>query len=203
MSMSLRTTGFLRPGQVQDMSSKVKEAIEEMIEESYLLGLSEHEIRQDFKRFIDACFAVIQENVKDRAVVSELSESLAHEQTVLIAGRAEGGPGEVPVGDVEEPAEEGRAASSKELSERVARRKRSILRAIAEHDPSLVRLIDAHRFQSDGEEPPRDRAAFRPLRWPASGSIDGALLRDRFLRLGYAATIALIILLVWLGLMQD
>ena len=185
------------------MSSKVKEAIEEMIEESYLLGLSEHEIRQDFKRFIDACFAVIQENVKDRAVVSELSESLAHEQTVLIAGRAEGGPGEGPVGDVEEPAEEGRAASSKELSERVARRKRSILRAIAEHDPSLVRLIDAHRFQSDGEEPPRDRAAFRPLRWPASGSIDGALLRDRFLRLGYAATIALIILLVWLGLMQD
>ena len=31
------------------MSSKVKEAIEEMIEESYLLGLSQHEVRQDFK----------------------------------------------------------------------------------------------------------------------------------------------------------
>jgi hypothetical protein len=46
------------------MSGKVKEAIEEMIEESYLLGLSEQEIRKDFKRFIDACYVVIQENVK-------------------------------------------------------------------------------------------------------------------------------------------
>ena len=72
--------------------SKVKEAIEEMIEESYLLGLSEDEIRQDFKRFIDTCFHVVQENVKDRDVISQLAESLAREQTcILIADREESG----------------------------------------------------------------------------------------------------------------
>lgn len=173
------------------MSSKVKEAIEEMIEESYLLGLSEQEIQQDFKRFIDACSTVIQENVKDRALVSGLVESLAHEQTVPIAGRAEAGSGEVSV-------EEGTA--SREFSERVARRKRQILRAIAEHDPALVRLIDAHRFQGDGEEPRASAALgrrWRPVPWPLDQ------VRDQLLRVGYAATIALILLLIWLGLMQD
>ena len=173
------------------MSSKVKEAIEEMIEESYLLGLSEQEIRQDFKRFIDACFTVIQENVKDRAVVSGLAESLAHEQTVLIAGRAEAGSGEVSV-------EEG--AASREFSEKVARRKRQILRAIAEHDPALVRLIDAHRFQGDGEEP-RSSAALSWRRWAAPWPLDQ--VRDQLLRVGYAGTIVLILLLIWQGLMQD
>ena len=175
------------------MSSKVKEAIEEMIEESYLLGLSEQEIRQDFKRFIDACFAVIQENVKDRAVVSGLAESLEHEQTVLIAGRAEVGSGEISV-------EEG--AASREFSEEVARRKRQILRAIAEHDPALVRLIDAQRFQGDGEEPRRASAVPSRRPRPASWPLDPGQLRDQLLRVGYAATIALILLLIWLGLMQ-
>ena len=32
--------------------ASVKDAIEEMIEESYLLGLSEDEIREDFRRFL-------------------------------------------------------------------------------------------------------------------------------------------------------
>ena len=70
------------------MSSRVKEAIEEMIEESYLLGLSEQEIRKDFKRFIDACYAVIQENVKDRSIVSGLAENLAREQTVILIAQS-------------------------------------------------------------------------------------------------------------------
>ena len=175
------------------MSSKVKEAIEEMIEESYLLGLSEQEIRQDFKRFIDACFTVIQENVKDRAVVSGLAESLAHEQTVPIAGRAEAGSGEVSVDD---------EAVSREFSEEVARRKRQILRVIAEHDPDLVRLIDAQRFQGDGEEPRRASAVLSRRRRPAPRPLDPAQVRDQLLRVGYVATIALILLLIWVGLMQ-
>ena len=33
--------------------ASVKDAIEEMIEESYLLGLSEDEIREDFRRRFD------------------------------------------------------------------------------------------------------------------------------------------------------
>ena len=57
--------------------SRVKEAIEEAIEESYLRGLSDEEIRSDFKRFIDTCFSVLKSNVKDRESISALTEELA------------------------------------------------------------------------------------------------------------------------------
>ena len=195
------------------MSSKVKEAIEEMIEESYLLGLSEQEIRQDFKRFIDACYTVIQKNVKDRSVVSGLAESLAREQTViLIADRAEaGGGGDTGLDEVAETDEEAERQALQEFSEKVARRKRQILRTIAQYDPQLVRLIDAARFQGEGDEPhrpafPRPLAAGRRWRasWPFGGrSVDWSEVRLQLLKLGYATTIALIVLLVWLGFMQN
>ena len=64
--------------------TKVREAIEEIIEESYLLGRSEPEILQDFKRFIDTCYAVIHENIRDREVVSSLAENLEREQAVIL-----------------------------------------------------------------------------------------------------------------------
>ena len=58
--------------------SRVKEAIEEVIEESYLRGLSDEEIRMDFKRFIDTCFSVLQSNVKDQESIGALTLSLIH-----------------------------------------------------------------------------------------------------------------------------
>ena len=195
------------------MSSKVKEAIEEMIEESYLLGLSEHEVRQDFKRFIDTCYAVIQENVKDRQAVSGLAESLAREQTViLIADRAEAERTDV-IQSPDEPAAEPAGAPQEgtdveeapraalEFSEKVARRKRQILRTIAEVDPRLVRLIDEQRFQGEIEEP--SRPVFRRQRsLTVRGRVDWTQVRMHLLKAGYATTVALIILLIWLGFMQ-
>lgn len=210
------------------MSSKVKEAIEEMIEESYLLGLSEQEIRSDFKRFIDACYAVIQENVKDRSVVSELAENLAREQTViLIADRAEASGIDITVGDLEASSADPEAdaqthhAATQEFSEKVARRKRQILRTIAQYDPQLVRLIDAHRFQGEGDEPSRrafpksfrraSRSGSRGSGSRGSGSgglrfgrsrpwqVDWSQVRLQMLKVGYATTIALIVALIWLG----
>lgn len=196
------------------MSSKVKEAIEEMIEESYLLGLSQHEVRQDFKRFIDTCYAVIQENVKDRDAVSGLAESLAREQTViLIADRAETERTEAAdtVEDVIEEAAgqaleavasdetvDDAARAAHEFSEKVARRKRQILRTIAEVDPRLVRLIDGQRFQGEADEP--QRPVFR--RQILGGRVDWSQVRTNLLKVGYATTVALIILLIWLGFMQ-
>ena len=59
--------------------ASVKDAIEEMIEESYLLGLSEDEIREDFRRFNDTCYTVIQANVKNREAISGLAEDLARD----------------------------------------------------------------------------------------------------------------------------
>jgi hypothetical protein len=173
-------------------TSRVKEAIEEMIEESYLLGLSEQEIRQDFKRFIDTCYAVIHGHIRDRGVVSGLAESLAREKTcLLIADRAEG-----MVADLE-MCDDGTIKPPNELfAEKVARRKRQILKAIAQHDPQLVRLIDAQRFQGDVQEPVRPR--FRPP-WRSPRLPDWERLRLHLLRLGYATTVALIVLLLYLG----
>ena len=195
------------------MSSRVKEAIEEMIEESYLLGLSEQEIRKDFKRFIDACYAVIQDNVKDRSIVSGLAENLAREQTViLIADRAEASGADVPASGLDESAEDEDSdevdrnrAATQEFSEKVARRKRQILRTIAKYDPQLVRLIDAHRFQGEGDEPSR-QAFTRPSRrsWRTrTRRVDWSRVRLQLLKVGYATTIVLIIALIWLGFTQS
>ncbi len=196
------------------MSGEVKEAIEEMIEESYLLGLSDREICRDFKRFIDACYAVIQENVKDRSVVSGLAENLAREQTVLlIADRADAPPGadvsledlEKTAADEEEADGERNRAATQEFSEKVARRKRQILRTIAEYDPQLVRLIDAHRFQGDEDEPTR-QAFLRPSRgsWRLClQRVDWSQVRLQLLKVGYATTIALIVTLIWFGFTQN
>ena len=174
--------------------SKVKEAIEEMIEESYLSGLSEPEIRQDFKRFIDTCYSVIHKNVKDRDVVSGLAESLAREQTcILIADRTEARARQI---DVTAPAD-GVKAPDVEFPGKVARRKRQILRVIAKCDPQLVRLIDAERFQAEIEEPRR-----LPLRRPA-WHFNWQHLRLQLLKIGYATTVAIIILLIWLGLTHN
>ena len=120
----------------------VKEAINELIEESYLMGLSEREIRQDFEHFLETCFAVIHDNVKDREAITGLSENLAREKTViLIADHSEaGGESEIGAGDAGKN-------SSEVFAEKVARRKRLILKIIAQYDPNLVRLIDEQRFQ--------------------------------------------------------
>ena len=169
----------------------IRENIEEMIEESYLLGLSEQEIRQDFKRFIDTCYTVIHENIKDRDVVTGLAESLAREQTcILIADRGDG-PSSVEVGQ---------DSGIEEFSEKVARRKRQILRAIGKYDPQLVRLIDAQRFQGEMEEP--SRPAFRRSAWKSGWRPNWAQLRLQLLKIGYASTIGVIILLIWLGFIQ-
>ncbi|MDP6985305.1 MAG: hypothetical protein QGG05_19675, partial [Candidatus Latescibacteria bacterium] len=90
------------------------------------------------------------------------------------------------------------ARAAHEFSEKVARRKRQILRTIAEVDPRLVRLIDGQRFQGEADEP--QRPVFR--RQVLGGRVDWSQVRTNLLKVGYATTVALIILLIWLGFMQ-
>jgi hypothetical protein len=179
--------------------SKVKEAIEAMIEESYLLGLSEDEIRQDFKRFIDTCYHVLQANVKDRGVISQLTESLAREQTcILIADREENATELVELETGSEPVpKDAREA----FAEKAARRKRQILRTIASYDPSLVRLIDAQRFQGDSEEP--DGSNLKKSIFAVNWFNNGDNWRLKLLKIGYASTILIIILIIYLGFIQQ
>ena len=174
--------------------SRVKEAIDELIEESYLLGMSEEEIREDFKRFIDACYAVIQAEIKDRQVINGLTENLAREKTcILIADRSEAGSGNLEV----QEGEQGKA-DSEAFAEKVAHRKRMILKTIGEYDPHLVRLIDEHRFQGNYvEEEQLKRPKFKGER-----GRNWERMRLSVLKIGYAATVALIIVLIYLGFIQ-
>lgn len=173
--------------------SRVKEAVDVLIEESYLLGLSEEEIRQDFKRFIESCYAVIETEVKDRSIITGLAENLAREKTcILIADRTEMGA------DVEiQEQEEDDKSEIDSFAERVAHRKRMILKTIADYDPQLVRLIDEHRFQSNYVEDEEGRSKVqlgRGQNWDQ--------LRLILLKVGYASTVALIIVLIYLGFIQ-
>lgn len=171
--------------------SRVKEAIEEIIEESYLMGLSEQEICEDFRRFIDTCYDVLYRNLKNREALNGLAETLEREQTfVLMADYAE-----------ERRSQLGEDSPIKSLNEifaeKAARRKRQILRTIAQYDPQLVRLIDAHRFQGEVKEVARPR--LRRAAWRARWRPDWERVRLLLLKVGYGATIAIIILLLYLG----
>lgn len=119
----------------------VKDAIEEMIEESYLLGLSEEEILADFSRFIDTCYTVIQDNVKSREALSRLAENLSREKTSTRSADQSSALGKVAAKDAQ-----------RACAEKAARRKRMVLKAIADYDPHLVRLINEQRFQVDLHE---------------------------------------------------
>ena len=170
--------------------ANVKDAIEEMIEESYLLGLSEDEIRDDFRRFIDTCYTVIQANVKNREAISGLAEDLAREKTcILIADHS--GEEETAFeeeGEVKDPQEA--------FAEKVARRKRMILKAIADYDPQLVRLIDERRFQGEIKEVVRPKFKLKTgYNWEHH--------RQLLLKFGYATTVVLIILLIYLGFIKN
>ena len=171
--------------------ANVKDAIEEMIEESYLLGLSEDEIREDFKRFIDTCYTVIEANVKNREAISGLAEGLAREKTcILIADHL----------DEYEDSFTGEASEVKEVqdafTEKVARRKRMILKAIADYDPQLVRLIDEERFQGEIKEVVRPKfKRRRSYNWEDH--------RQLLLKVGYGTTVLLIVLFIYLGYVLD
>lgn len=160
----------------------VKDAVEEMIEESYLLGLSEEEILADFSRFIDTCYTVIQDNVKSSESLSRLAENLAREKT--------------STRDADEAAALGKVAARdarRACAEKAARRKRMVLKAIADYDPDLVRLINEQRFQVDTQE------AVRP-KFKAGPSYDWERCGQFLLKAGCTTVIALILFLIYLKL---
>ena len=159
----------------------VNDAIEEMIEESYLLGLSEEEILADFSRFIDTCYTVIQDNVKSREALSRLAENLAREKTSTRIADQSTDLGKVAAKDAQ-----------RACAEKAARRKRMVLKAIADYDPHLVRLINEQRFQVDLQEEVA-RPKFKVRRghdWERYGQL--------LLQAGFITVIALILFLIYL-----
>ncbi len=168
----------------------IRESIDEMIEESYLLGLSESEISADLDRFVEICGRVIHNNIHDRKQMRVLAEKLARARTLgLIEERRE---------DEEDrpPAVEGTVKSSRQrFARRVARNKRLILRTMRDCDPKLERLIEQERFPEGSK---------RELRSELPVKIES---RSRFkvllLRTCYVSTLLLVLLLVYLVLLQN
>ena len=167
--------------------SRVKEAIDELIEEAYLLGLSEEDILEDFRRFIATCHTVIHQHIKDREILDVLFESLDREKApILMADRAEGAREEGLIKGADEA-----------LAEKVARCKRQIIKVIVQCDPRLEEFIEEQRFQGPARQEKIRRSE------PVRSGFDGGHWRLLALKGGYAATVALIILLIYLSFIQS
>jgi len=170
----------------------ITEYIEEIIEESYLLGLSENEIKANLDRFVETCSKVIRENVHDRKQMQELAEKLARARALsLIEDQEDGDDVEAELEALES------SKSSRELfAEKVARNKRLILRAIGDCDSKLVGLIEKERFPGKVDEP-------LPTGIPITGQGKRNKAKDLFLKACYVATLLFVLLLVYLVLLQN
>jgi hypothetical protein len=164
---------------------ELKDTIEELIEESYLMGRSESEIKADLDRFIDACEKVIREQVRDKGKLEDLAEKLALARTCsLVSDLSESGR--------EGPQEGGQRSPAERFAEKVARNKRIILKAIGKCDSRLVDLIERERFPGVVREPKRPKLHIKPKKTLSERS---HLL---VLRLCYGLTLLFISYLIYL-----
>lgn len=164
---------------------RTSEYIEEVIEESYLLGLSDGEIRANLEQFVETCGRVIRDHVHDKKQMQMLAEKLARARALsLIEDHRDGEWGEVK--PVQVPHEN--------LAERVARNKRLILRAIGDCNPKLVSLIDQARF------PKKDAVPDPVMMSPISGT---SKTRRFIVKIGFLVAILTALLLAYLILLQN
>lgn len=174
----------------------IRENIEEMIEESYLLGMSESEIRSDLDRFVETCGRVIHENVRDRKQMEMLVDKLARARALTLI-EDQNDEDEDPLPEL--PMETSTVRPSLErFAGRVARNKRTILRAIGECDPRLVSLIERERFPSPKER----RSAALGLGGPFATRPTGGV-KDMVLKVCYVVTVLFILILAYLVLLQN
>jgi len=127
---------------------KVQDAIEELIETSYLLGMSEQEIREDLGYFIGLCGKVLRAHVQNKKTMNELAAKLnVIKEEVFADGKV------LPDREKMRRADGTMMSSTEWLAERAARNKRLILKAIEECDPRLVALIQKERFYGGASHP--------------------------------------------------
>lgn len=169
------------------------ERIDQLIEESYLLSLSEKEIRSDLDRFVEVCGKVIRENVHDRKQMQELAQKLAKARALsLIEDHHEDDDG---IGIAEPFEVEDDSRTPKEIfAEKVARNKCLILRTIRDCNPGLEDLIDKERYPALGDDP-------EPPMPFSNGK--GKSSKDMVFKVFYVVTLLFVLLLVYLVLLQQ
>jgi hypothetical protein len=169
------------------------ETIDQLIEESYLLSLSEEEIRSDLDRFVEVCGKVIRENVQDQKQMQELAQKLARARALsLIEDQNDDEDGiEMP-----EPFEiEDDSRSPKELfAQKVARNKCLILKTIRDCNPALEDLIEKERYPALVQE----KESAMPF-WMGTGRSP----KNMVFKVFYVFTLLFVLLLVYLVLLQQ
>jgi hypothetical protein len=169
------------------------ERIDQLIEESYLLSLSEEDIRADLDRFVEVCGKVIRENVHDRKQMQQLAQQLARARALSLIEDQHEDDDEPTVAEPFEIEDDSR--SPKEIfAEKVARNKCLILRTIRDCNPGLEDLIDRERYPALADEP----ESALPFSTGASGSP-----KDMVFKVFYVVTLLFVLLLVYLVLLQQ
>ncbi len=171
----------------------IRESIDEMIEESYLVGLTEGEIKADMERFVSICGRVIRENVHDKKQTRRLTEQLASARALSLVEDVSGSGDD---SDLLVPDAGSRTSPGGRYAERAARNKRLILRVIRECDPKLEQLIEQERFSGSLAQPAAPAL-------PISGNAPRNRVRDLVLKTCFAVTLLFILLLVYLVLLQN
>lgn len=136
---------------------RVKDAVEELIEETYLLSLSDEELERDLTRFAEVCGWVIVKNVRDKRKLDILTQRLAMVRLLsLIANK---------MADLNLERgfrSEGRANPARERRiKSIVRNKRLILKTIEEYEPQLIPLIE----EGLKAKPGKHRVSFWFRRW--------------------------------------
>ena len=169
---------------------KDHDAIEELIETSYLLGKSEQEIREDLAHFVGLCRKVLSTHVQDKKKMNVLAAKLNRIKEDVLAGK------NVPLGKEDRLWADGTAMSATEwLAERAARNKRLVLKAIGECDPQLVALIQKERFGEAAYsfDPAQGK---RPIIADARNTLRSSKRKLLFFKIAYVIAVIGVFLLV-------
>ena len=163
--------------------AEIKEAIETLIEESYLLGLSEPEIAVDLQRFFRCCVSVIRRTVKDKKAIDQLEAKLK-----LISTRV----GMPQTDDDSVLKTDGTVKTPQELfAEQAARHKRLMVRVLGEYDPKLIGEVERERYRRTPKPPSRSKRRV--------GSQKMKLL---VLRVCYLVLIAFLLILIYVVILD-
>lgn len=169
------------------------QTIDQLIEESYLLSLSEEEIRSDLDRFVEVCGKVIRENVHDRKQMQSLARQLARARALSLIEDQHDDDEDIGITEPFEIEDDSR--TPKEIfAEKVARNKCLILKTIRDCNPGLEDLIDKERYPAMADDP-------EPT-MPFSSS-QGRSPKDMVFKVFYVVTLLFVLLLVYLVLLQQ
>ena len=114
----------------------IKHQVEELIEESYLLSLSETEIRNYLRNFLDACETILKENISIQGDIRIIGVKIALLKVRLLL--REWAQHSVKVPTVKSEGEDKKAKSNVELlAQQVVDIKRLILNLLGSINPKL------------------------------------------------------------------